>query len=256
VAIVDLGPFYEADWFNGGAKSRDRAARRPKRLWKLWKTLRGLRVSHKLPQPLLLYPHQPSGKKGTTEKSGRLKSGVHKTTGGAERLDELIGEILSYARLEATTEISRRKTDLADLVQTIVDDADVEGRESGKQIRLHGPETVMMDVDTGLLQRAVENVVRNALKHTIPQTTVEVTIVERPGSVEIVVRDRGPGVPEVALDKLFDAFYRVEDGRGTHSGSGGIGLAIAQRSIQLHGGTIRAVNCSEGGLRIEIALPR
>jgi two-component system sensor histidine kinase CpxA len=173
-----------------------------------------------------------------------------------ERLDELIGEILSYARLEATTEISRRKTDLADLVQTIVDDADVEGRESGKQIRLHGPETVMMDVDTGLLQRAVENVVRNALKHTIPQTTVEVTIVERPGSVEIVVRDRGPGVPEVALDKLFDAFYRVEDGRGTHSGSGGIGLAIAQRSIQLHGGTIRAVNCSEGGLRIEIALPR
>jgi signal transduction histidine kinase len=173
-----------------------------------------------------------------------------------ERLDELISEIVFYARLEAKTEIDRRRTDLVDLLQNIVDDADVEGQESGKQIRLHGPAACMMDVDAGLIQRAVENIVRNALKHTAPQTIVEVTIAERQASVEIVVRDRGPGVPEVALDKLFDSFYRVEDGRGTHSGSGGIGLAIAQRSVQLHGGTIRAANCSDGGLRIEMTLPR
>ena len=173
-----------------------------------------------------------------------------------ERLDELISEVLSYARLEATTEIHRQRTDLVDLLENVVDDADVEGQESGKQIRLRGPVTCMMDVNAGLIQRAVENVVRNALKHTAPQTIVEVTIAERPESVEIVVRDHGPGVPEAALDKLFDSFYRVEDGRGTHTGSGGIGLAIAERSVQLHGGTIRAANCSDGGLRIEIRLPR
>jgi two-component system sensor histidine kinase CpxA len=114
----------------------------------------------------------------------------------------------------------------------------------------------MMDVDAGLIQRAVENIVRNALKHTALQTTVEVTIADRPASVEIVVRDRGTGVPEVALDKLFDSFYRVEDGRSTRAGSGGVGLAIAQRSVKLHGGTIRAANCSDGGLRIEMTLPR
>ena len=114
----------------------------------------------------------------------------------------------------------------------------------------------MMDVNAGLIQRAVENVVRNALKYTAPQTIVEVTIAEHPESVEIVVRDHGPGVPEAALDKLFDSFYRVEDGRGTHTGSGGIGLAIAERSVQLHGGTIRAANCRDGGLRIEMRLPR
>jgi two-component system sensor histidine kinase CpxA len=114
----------------------------------------------------------------------------------------------------------------------------------------------MMDVDAGLIQRAFENIVRNALKYTAPQTTVEVTIADRPASVEIVVRDRGSGVPAAALDKLFDSFYRVEDGRGTHAGSGGIGLAIAQRSVQLHGGAIRAANCGDGGLRLEMTLPR
>jgi two-component system sensor histidine kinase CpxA len=173
-----------------------------------------------------------------------------------ERLDDLIGEILSYALLEAKGGIDRRRTDLIDLVQNIVDDADVEGQQTGKHIRLRGPATCMVDVDTGLIQRAVENVVRNALKHTAAQTTVEVTIAERPASVEIVVRDRGPGVPEVALEKLFDSFYRVEDARGTRSGSGGIGLAIAERSVRLHGGTIRAANCPDGGLRIEMTLPR
>jgi two-component system sensor histidine kinase CpxA len=173
-----------------------------------------------------------------------------------ERLDELIGEILSYARLEAKEEINRRPTDLVDLVQNIVDDAGVEGQESGKQIRLVGPATCMLKVDAGLVQGAVENVVRNALKHTDADTTVEVTINERPAFVDITIRDRGPGVPEDALDKLFEPFYRIEEARGTRSGSGGIGLAIAKRSVRLHGGTIRAANRRDGGLRIEMILPR
>jgi two-component system sensor histidine kinase CpxA len=173
-----------------------------------------------------------------------------------ERLDDLIAEILSYARLETKEGVDRRPTDLVDLVQNIIDDAAIEGQQDGKQIRLHGPETCMLDADAGLIQAAVENVIRNAMRHTAPQTTVDVTISESAASAEIVIRDHGPGVPEEALDKLFEPFYRVEDARVTHSGSGGVGLAIAERSIRLHGGAIQAANADDGGLRIEIALPR
>jgi two-component system sensor histidine kinase CpxA len=210
-------------------------------------------VSHELRSPLARLQALLSIARQTLDRSERVP--LDRMERELERVDELIGEILSYARLDAKEGIDRRPTDLVDLVQNIVDDADVEGQESGKRIRLYGPATCMLDADGGLIQRAIENVVRNALKHTAANTTVEVAITEGPASVEIVIRDRGPGVPEDALDKLFEPFYRVEDARGTHSGSGGIGLAIAERSVRLHGGTIRAANGRDGGLCIEIVLP-
>jgi two-component system, OmpR family, sensor histidine kinase CpxA len=173
-----------------------------------------------------------------------------------ERLDALIGEILSYARLEAKEDIARRPTDLIDLIQNIVDDTEVEGQEAGNTICLNGPSTLMLNADGGLLQGAIENVVRNAVRYAPPQTVIDVTIAEVPNAVAIVIRDRGPGVPDAVLEKLFQPFYRVEDGRSTDSGTGGIGLAIAHRSVCLHGGTIRASNHPGGGLHVEITLPR
>lgn len=172
-----------------------------------------------------------------------------------ERLDELIGEILSYARLEAKDDIARRPTDLIDLIQNIVDDTEVEGQEAGNTIRLSGPSTLMLDADGGLLQGAIENVVRNAVRHAPPQTIVDVTVAKVPDAICIVIRDRGPGVPDEVLEEIFQPFHRVEDGRSTDSGTGGIGLAIAYRSVRLHGGTIRASNDPDGGLRVEITLP-
>ena len=71
----------------------------------------------------------------------------------------------------------------------------------------------------------------------------------------IVVRDHGPGVPEDALEELFRPFYRVEEARDRLSGGSGLGLAIAERIIRLHGGTVKAVNARDQGLRVEIRLP-
>lgn len=173
-----------------------------------------------------------------------------------ERLDELIGEILTYSRLEAQEDVSRRPTDIVDLVQNIVDDASLEGQASAKELNLLGPARCVIDVDSGLVQRAVENVVRNALKYTGEGTSVDVRIFDDARFVRILIDDHGPGVPQEALGKIFEPFYRVEDSRGTRAGSGGIGLAIAERGIRLHGGTIAAHNREGGGLRIEIALPR
>ena len=84
---------------------------------------------------------------------------------------------------------------------------------------------------------------------------MDVTIVEETARVRIIIDDNGPGVPPDALDKIFEPFYRVEDSRSTTVGSGGIGLAIAERSIRLHGGMLTASNREGGGLRVEIVLP-
>jgi two-component system, OmpR family, sensor histidine kinase CpxA len=173
-----------------------------------------------------------------------------------ERLDGLIGEILSYARLESKDDIARRPTDVIDLIQNIVDDTEVESQEAGNTIRLSGPPKLVLNADGSLLQAAIENVLRNAVRYAPPQTAIEVTVAEVPHAISIVIRDCGQGVPDGVLEKLFLPFFRVEDGRSTDSGTGGIGLAIAHRSVSLHGGTIHASNDRDGGLRVEIMLPR
>ena len=142
-----------------------------------------------------------------------------------------------------------------DLVRNIVEDASLEGQAAGKQIRLQSPERCVIDLDSGLIQRAVENVVRNALRYTLEGTAVDVGIADEAACLRIFVDDHGPGVPQEAIGKIFQPFFRIEGSRGTQSGSGGIGLAIAERSIRLHGGTITARNREGGGLRVEMMLP-
>lgn len=172
-----------------------------------------------------------------------------------ERLDELIGEILTYSRLETQDHVTRHATDIVDLVQNVVFDAELEGLEADKQIRLDAPASLLLELDSGLIQRAVENIIRNALKYTGKGTTITVRILEETDGARVTVDDQGPGVPPDAIGQIFEPFFRVGDSRSTQSGSGGIGLAIAERSIRLHGGSMTARNRDGGGLRIEIVLP-
>jgi two-component system sensor histidine kinase CpxA len=105
----------------------------------------------------------------------------------------------------------------------------------------------------------VENVVRNATRYTAEGTTVEVRLERQLSATgeEVVVRvlDSGPGVPEEALQKIFEPFYRLDDARNRQTGGAGLGLSIADRAIRLHGGQLRASNRKEGGLEVEIRIP-
>jgi two-component system sensor histidine kinase CpxA len=110
-----------------------------------------------------------------------------------------------------------------------------------------------------LLHSAIENVVRNATRYTREGTKVEIrlehqTDIRGPEAV-LRVADSGPGVPDDALDKLFLPFYRLDDSRGRQTGGVGLGLAITERAVHLHGGTVSAMNRPEGGLVVEIRLP-
>jgi signal transduction histidine kinase len=95
--------------------------------------------------------------------------------------------------------------------------------------------------------------VRNAVKYTPPGTAIEVELRATAASATLTVADHGPGVPDDELARIFEPFYQTDSAR--RADGFGLGLAIAQRAINLHGGSIRATNQSSGGLRVEIELP-
>ncbi len=173
----------------------------------------------------------------------------------SERLNERIEQILTYARLDALEEIQHQQTDLPDLLETIVDDVLIEIGEEDKTVRYDGPQRLSMAVDAGLLHSAVENVVRNAVRFTAKGTVVQVKLEVGDGRVRILIEDDGPGVPEDAIDQLFEPFFQVDESRSPRQRSSGVGLAIARRAVQLHHGLIGAENRPAGGLRVVIDLP-
>ena len=178
----------------------------------------------------------------------------------ADRLNDLIGGLLTIARLESGND-SRQKAPifLAEMIEGIAADADFEA-----QVRNCGVKCVIKDDCQvmgvpSLLSSAIENVVRNAARYTQEGTSAEISLERSQDGVgaEAVIRivDSGPGVPEEALDKLFRPFYRIDDARGRQTGGAGLGLAITERAVRLHGGSVKASNRPKGGLQVEIRLP-
>ena len=150
--------------------------------------------------------------------------------------------------------LRRNPVRLDELVQQLVDDSKIEAEAHGCSLAYEKREPVTVEGDPELLRRAVENVIRNAIRYAPREAAVEVSLARNNGRAVVDVRDHGPGVPEEALPRLFDPFYRVENDRGRTSGGIGLGLSIARRAIELHKGTIRAQNAPPG-LEVELELP-
>src|SRR5262249_11233522 len=167
----------------------------------------------------------------------------------------LVGELLQVTRAEGDPSSLRAEAVRLDqLVKQLVDDAAIEAEARGTAVTVAETLPVTMQGDPELLRRALENVIRNAIRYSPPDMPVEVSLARRNGHAVVSVRDHGPGVPEDALPRIFDAFYRVESDRNRASGGAGLGLSIARRAIELHRGSIRARN-AHPGLCVEMELP-
>lgn len=172
-----------------------------------------------------------------------------------ERLNALVAELLQVTRAEGDASRMRRETVQLDaLVEEIVSDARVEADARKVEIALKRKDSVSATGDPELLRRAVENVLRNALRYAPPGSTVDVALERVGGEARMCVRDCGPGVPPEQLARIFEPFYRVEADRSRETGGTGLGLAIARRAVELHGGRIEALDAAPG-LRVEIRLP-
>jgi signal transduction histidine kinase len=178
----------------------------------------------------------------------------------SNRMNELIGSLTTIARLESGTGTLRKTSvQLEQLVQEIARDADFEAQARNCRVEAAILDELPMLGDPALLHSAVENIVRNATRYTREGTTVRIRA-ERSGDWKfpeavITVRDSGPGVPPESLDKIFRPFYRIDDARGRSTGGVGLGLAITDQAVRLHGGSVKASNLPEGGLLVEIRLP-
>ena len=169
----------------------------------------------------------------------------------------MIGQLLELSRLEllAREGDARAETvDLAKIVADVVADARYEA-QNGRTIELSADDLCELRGDAHLLHSAIENVVRNAIRYTKENSAVEVELRRNENEAVLVVRDQGAGVPEAALENLFRPFCRVSAGRDRQSGGVGLGLAIAQRALRVHGATIEAHNVNGGSLKIEMRLP-
>jgi two-component system sensor histidine kinase CpxA len=194
----------------------------------------------------------------------------------ASRLNELIGRLLTLARLEdGEQHVPTTPILLDEVVLNVAEDAEFEAQARRCHVRSEIPDGIWaVRGDASLLHSAIENVVRNAIRYTREGTTVDIhlektglekTGLEKTGlekigiagGEEAVVRvtDCGSGVPADALEKLFQPFYRLDDARGRQTGGVGLGLAITERAVRFHGGRVAATNRAEGGLMVEIHLP-
>ena len=178
----------------------------------------------------------------------------------AERLNDLIGQLLTLTYLESSpADLERSEIDLATLVQDVVSDANFEAQGRNTVVRIVRCESPIVLGIEHLLRSAIENLMRNSVIYASPGTDVEVEVGrrddrERPYAF-VSIRDHGPGIPEDQLKSVFRPFYRIDEARDRSRGGAGLGLAIADRAVRLHDGTITASNAPEGGLIVELRIP-
>lgn len=171
------------------------------------------------------------------------------------RMDRLVGELLTLSRLDAAAPMLTDDLAIADLLAGIVADARFEAADRTIRVELDAADEGLVHGNGDLLQQAIENVVRNAIKFSPPDTSVRIRTSVRPenGRLEISVCDSGPGVPADELEAIFSPFFR---GSGSGGVDGhGLGLAITRRVAEAAGGSVRASNLAAGGLQIVISLP-
>ncbi|MGZ4833819.1 MAG: ATP-binding protein [Terriglobales bacterium] len=174
----------------------------------------------------------------------------------AERLNEMIGKLLSLARMQgAAGPPDKTHVRLDEIVKEVAEDAEFEAQERSCAVRMVGNIKCTAEGSPELLRSAVENVVRNAVRYTASGSEIEITLANHDSTAEITVRDHGPGVPDSELQNLFRPFYRVGNARERDTGGAGLGLAIADRAVRLHGGTVAAANAPGGGLVVKIRVP-
>jgi len=173
-----------------------------------------------------------------------------------ERLDAMISQVLKLARLHGTDALLEREPfELDEVIEEVVRDANFEGAVKNCRIGVSGATHESVLGNRELLRSAIENVLRNAVRYSPNDASVEVSVTRTNSGLEILIRDRGPGVPPADLERIFEPFYRVAESRDRDSGGEGIGLAITSQVLKAHGGGAKAANTPGGGLEVRLSLP-
>jgi len=159
------------------------------------------------------------------------------------RLSELIGSLLFLARTENPgTYIKRELVDVGELMATIRDYYEGLAEQARVTLAIDARTGLKVTLDRSLMQRAIGNLVSNALAHTPSSGRIDLIAKESDGNLEVCVKDNGCGIPAESIPRLFDRFYRVDQARSQQGGGFGLGLSIVKGIMTLHGGTVEVVS--------------
>lgn len=170
------------------------------------------------------------------------------------RMSILIEELLTLARLGETQPLDTQPVDLVEVARDAA--ADHATIDPTRPVELTGDDQATVNGDKERLHQVISNLLANVRAHTPDGTTTRLEITSSDESIELVVTDNGPGIPESALAHVFDRFYRADPSRSRHTGGSGLGLAIVDAIVTAHGGTVNASNANSEGARITVTLPR
>jgi two-component system sensor histidine kinase CpxA len=187
--------------------------------------------------------------------SGDASTQLDRIEREAERLEEMIAQAIQLSRMETTTPSKVENIAIDLLIADIAGDAAFEAQARPCALHIAQSAPLVVRAEADLLTSAIENVVRNAVKYTAPDTTVSIRLDRLESQARLRVRDCGPGVADSDCVRIFEPYYRTDTARQRKSGGSGLGLAIAKRAVERQGGRIHAVNAEGGGLEVEILLP-
>jgi two-component system sensor histidine kinase CpxA len=211
-------------------------------------------ISHELRSPLARL--QIAVELARTKTDNSAAAEFERMENEITRLNELIGEILDLARMnKSTIQLSMTNANIREVLQNIIDDANFEFGQKKPRVLFENAFDTTLFIDAKLLNRAFENVIRNALRYSDKELPVIVKMSKDENRLNIEITDSGPGVPDDQLDKIFNPFHRVDSSREKKTGGYGLGLAIVKQAIRLHDGNVSAQNTQPHGLSITISLP-
>lgn len=209
-------------------------------------------ISHELRSPLARL--QMALELGRGEAQATVQPYFDRASREILRLDELIAEMLALSRAEeGAAGMTPEPVDLAEMVRERHVEAQMELDNRGLRASVDAPETAVVQGHPVLLGRALDNLISNAIKFSPAGTEIQFRVATTREGVQISVEDRGPGVPEAELSQLFSPFYRGSN--GLRANGQGLGLAIVERIVQVHGGRCLAANREGGGLSMTLVLP-
>lgn len=207
-------------------------------------------ASHELRTPLAILRAQVELLRDRAAEP-ELRAALDSSLEEADRLGVLVEDLLVLARADADRIDTTERVDLGDLAALVAGRFRVVADREGLELRAHGAAVVRGDRRS--LDRALSNLLDNAVRHTPPGGRVEIRTQADGSGARVTVADTGPGVDPRIADRLFDRFTRADAARTR--GGAGLGLAIVAAVVQAHGGSVTAHNPAEGGLRVEMSLP-
>jgi two-component system, OmpR family, heavy metal sensor histidine kinase CusS len=175
---------------------------------------------------------------------------------GAVRLSDLIGNLLFLARAESPlTHLNRECVNVGELLDGLCEYYEASAAQGGIALTTVAAEPVIAELDRTLMQRAVGNLISNAVAHTPPGGAVVLATNAEAAAIRIDVTDTGAGIPPEALPRVFDRFFRVDPSRSQASGGTGLGLAIVQGIVLLHGGNVEIASQPGRGTSVTLRIP-